>query len=256
MALRGRLRAKRSPIVEAGRSCARSKGEPRQSARANPRRSRDERRGPGRASGRHECAHNQARADAIGAYLLPDCHLEASCAATRIQHRLIAIEMPRQVIRTEDFDVSPAEVMRVLTSEDLLYEQQRLQGATDVCVSTLRRSESTLVLRVESVERIRNLASFIPGSGAPSSVTYTWALPSGQCEWHYQSPHGSRLVLTGGLHILPRDGGSRLTSTFAIHVTVPVIAAAAEHVVAGFITANYPEFIAAVRDRISTAAEN
>ena len=161
--------------------------------------------------------------------------------------------MARVVRRTELIPCSVAELLEVLTSEELLREQQRLQGARDVQVDTTIHSSERLVVQVRALERIRNLVSFQPGSGEPSTITYEWDLAASRCEWVYQGPHGARLQLSGSLELSADAAGARLESEFRVSVGVPFVAGAAERVVEAFIVSTYPGFIGAVRERLPSA---
>jgi hypothetical protein len=172
-----------------------------------------------------------------------------------LELKLELARMPRNIRRCEEFSCSAYDLLAVLTSTELLQEQQRLQGARNVSVASVSRDDRRWVIEVQALERIRNLVSFQPGSGAPSVITYDWDLQKLRCTWAYHGPHGSRLQLAGSLHIEPLARGARLQSMFEVKVSVPLMAAPAERVVEAFLVASYPGFIAAVRRRIEETAQ-
>lgn len=147
------------------------------------------------------------------------------------------------------FDVSPEQLLTLLTDREFLVAQQKLDpAAIEVSVDELSRSDDCLVLELRATQYGRGMLGVDRSKTERSVTTYTWDLRRRRCEWLYHGPHSERFSATGSDRIEADGDGSRFTTEFRLEIRVPLIGNKIEKLVLKQFEARQPKYERLVRE--------
>lgn len=147
----------------------------------------------------------------------------------------------------------PDRVLDVLTTETFLIERDRAQGAIEVQVEELSRSENELVQRVTATQYARGLTGIDKSKTEDAVTTVTWNLPARRATWTYRGPHGDRVTVRGTIEVRPDGEGSSLDETFTIEVHMPLVGGKIESLVIDEMAKGFAAYERVVRRHVDGA---
>ncbi len=118
---------------------------------------------------------------------------------------------------------SPDALLEILTSPDFIVERDKAQGALEVEVSEVSRSDHELVQRIRTKEYARGLTGIDKSKTQVSETTYRWDLAERKATWTWSAAHAQRVEVSGTAAIRPRGEGSVLDETMTIAVHMPLV---------------------------------
>lgn len=150
---------------------------------------------------------------------------------------------------TAVFDVSPDQLVGVLTDAEFLVAQQLLDVATvEARVEERSRAAGELVLDLHATEYARGMLGIDRSRTERSITTYRWRLDERRAEWAYSGAHGNRFEAGGTDRVVPEGDGARLTTEFRLDVRVPWLGRQIERLVMREFAAREPKYVALLRD--------
>lgn len=131
--------------------------------------------------------------------------------------------MAKRDEKTFRFEVSPDKLLEVLIDEEYQVARQKSQGALEVNVKEVSRTDDRFVFEVHAKEYVRGVTGVDKSKTEINVTTYDWDLKAKRGSWKHSTSHGDRVKVWGNVQIQPDGENSKLVNDFNVEIKIPLM---------------------------------
>jgi hypothetical protein len=129
------------------------------------------------------------------------------------------------------FDVPPEKLLEVLIDEEYQIARQKSQGALEVSVKEVSRTEDRFVFEVHAKEYARGLTGVDKSKTEINISKYDWDLKAKRGNWTHHTSQGDRVKVWGSVQIQPDGDNAKIVNDFNIEIKIPLVGGKLEKMV-------------------------
>jgi hypothetical protein len=133
-------------------------------------------------------------------------------------------------------------VLKVLTSDEFLVANFKMQDNPAAVVKERSRTDTQLVLDAEVTEYAKGMTGVDRSRTEVTQTVYEWDLKARRSSWTYASPHGKRVKVWGQTHIEEAGSGCVVTEEFNCNVKIPLVGGKVEKIVLKEVDKYWPQY--------------
>jgi len=149
--------------------------------------------------------------------------------------------------KTFEFEVGPDELLAILTDPAFQQAREEANGALEVRVEELERTEHRLRYVVHTTNYARGITGVDKSKTEQARNTYEWDLDNRVGTWSWKGPHGDKARVWGSSRIQASNDHARLTNDFNVEVKVPLVGGKIEKAVMKEVPAGFERYEQTVR---------
>jgi hypothetical protein len=129
------------------------------------------------------------------------------------------------------FNVPPDKLLQVLIDEEYQIARQKSQGALEVNVKEISRTDERFVFEVHAKEYARGLTGVDKSKTEINITTYDWDLKAKRGSWKHTTSQGERVKVWGTVQVQPDGENSKIQNDFNIEIKIPLVGGKLEKMV-------------------------
>ena len=129
------------------------------------------------------------------------------------------------------FEVTPEKLLEVLIDEEYQIARQKSQGALEVNVKEISRTDDRFVFEVHAKEYARGITGVDKSKTEINISSYDWDLKTKRGTWTHSTSQGDRVKVWGSVQIQPDGDNSRIVNDFNIEIKIPLVGGKLEKMV-------------------------
>ena len=139
--------------------------------------------------------------------------------------------MAKRDQKTFHFEVSPDKLLEVLIDQEYQVARQKSQGALEVNVKEVSRTDDRFAFEVHAKEYARGITGVNKSKTEINVTTYDWDLKAKRGTWKHSTSQGDRVKVWGSVQIQPDGENSRLVNDFNVEIKIPLVGGKIEKMV-------------------------
>jgi hypothetical protein len=139
--------------------------------------------------------------------------------------------MAKRDEKTFRFEASPQKLLEVLVGKEYQVARQKSQGALEVQVKEVSRTEDRLVFEVHAKEYARGITGVDRSKTEINVTTYDWDLKTKRGDWKHRTSQGERVQVWGSVQVQPDGENSKLVNDFNVEIKIPLVGGKIEKMV-------------------------
>ncbi len=159
--------------------------------------------------------------------------------------------MAKRDEKTFTFEAPPEKLLQILTDEDYQVARQKSQGALEVNVKEISRTDDRLVFEVHAREYARGITGVDHSKTEINVTTYDWDLKARRGTWKHTTSQGERVRVWGSVEVQPDGENSRLQNDFNIEVKIPILGGKIEKMVMKEVAKGWADYERVIREFLS-----
>jgi hypothetical protein len=156
--------------------------------------------------------------------------------------------MTQQYEKTFQFELTPDDLVKVMTSQEYTESWEKEKGALEVTIKEISSSEERLVREIHTTEYARGITGIDKSKTEVNVNTQDWDLKNHKCSWTLKMPHGPRVRVAGTMQVSPSGDQAQLTSRFSVDVKIPLVGGKIEKMVGKEVEKGWPRFEKVLRE--------
>ena len=129
------------------------------------------------------------------------------------------------------FEVTPDKLLEVLIDQEYQIARQKSQGALEVEVKEVSRTDDRFVFEVHAKEYARGLTGVDKSKTEINVSSYDWDLKAKRGTWTHSTAQGERVKVWGSVQIQPDGDNSKIVNDFNIEIKIPLVGGKLEKMV-------------------------
>ena len=156
--------------------------------------------------------------------------------------------MAKRDEQTFFFDVPPEKLLEVMIDEEYQIARQKSQGALEVNIKEISRTDDRLVFEVHAKEYARGITGVDKSKTEINVTTYDWDLKAKRGSWKHTTSQGERVKVWGTVQIQPDGDKSRLVNDFNIEIKIPLVGGKIEKMVMKEVAKSWADYEKIIRE--------
>ena len=148
------------------------------------------------------------------------------------------------------FEAPPDKLLEVLIDEEYQIARQKSQGALEVNVKEVSRSDDRFVFEVHAKEYARGLTGVDKSKTEINVSTYDWDLKAKRGAWTHRTSQGDRVRVWGTVQIQPDGENSKLVNDFNIEIKIPLVGGKIEKMVMKEVAKGWANYENVIREHL------
>ena len=156
--------------------------------------------------------------------------------------------MAKRDEQTFRFDVTPEKLLEVMIDEEYQIARQKSQGALEVDVKEVSRTDDRFVFEVHAKEYARGITGVDKSKTEINVTTYDWDLTARRGSWKHTTSQGERVKVWGTVQVKPDGDNSMLVNDFNIEIKIPLVGGKIEKMVMKEVAKGWANYEKVVRE--------
>ena len=148
------------------------------------------------------------------------------------------------------FEVSADELLEIMTDPAYIEKAEKAQGALEVTIKELSRSEQAMVNEVKAKVYSRGLTGIDKSKTETNQTTNEWDLSARKAKWTLSTTHSDRVRVWGAVRIEASGEQADLIPEVNVEVKIPLLGGKIEKYVGKEIEKSWPRYEQTIRDFI------
>jgi hypothetical protein len=146
------------------------------------------------------------------------------------------------------FDVPPEKLLQVLIDEEYQIARQKSQGALEVNVKEVSRTDDRFVFEVHAKEYARGLTGVDKSKTEINVSKYDWDLKAKRGTWTHSTSQGERVKVWGSVQIQPDGDNAKIVNDFNIEIKIPLVGGKLEKMVMKEVAKGWANYEKVIRE--------
>jgi hypothetical protein len=156
--------------------------------------------------------------------------------------------MAKRDEKTFRFEVSPDKLLEVLIDEEYQVARQKSQGALEVNVKEISRTDERFVFEVHAKEYARGITGVDKSKTEINVSTYDWDLKAKRGTWKHSTSQGERVKVWGSVQVQADGENSKLVNDFNLEIKIPLVGGKIEKMVMKEVAKSWDNYQNVIRE--------
>ncbi|MBW1807664.1 MAG: DUF2505 family protein [Deltaproteobacteria bacterium] len=150
------------------------------------------------------------------------------------------------------FEISADELLEIMTDPAYIELAEKAQGALEVTIKELSRTDQAMVNEVKAKVYSRGLTGIDKSKTEINQTTNEWDLTARKSKWTLSTTHSERVRVWGAVRIDESGEHADLIPEVNVEVKIPLLGGKIEKYVGKEIEKSWPRYEQTIRDFIKT----